>query len=84
MVGEAPPSERVSSNASEPDSASLRKVECGQPSREGEARRLRWRNERAARRGLPGWLGTAHTERSVEEPGRPTTMAKRQRCVGKH
>ncbi len=25
--------------------------------------------------GLPGWLGTARVERSVEEPGRPCRVA---------
>ena len=68
---EAPRSERASRNASEPDSASLRKVECGQAARDDEACHRRPSNERMRASGLPGWLGTARADRSVEEPGRP-------------
>ncbi len=68
---EAPLSERASRSESEPDSASLRKWRAASPPESGEARR-RWRsNEHKQPSGLPGWLGTARADRSIEEPGRP-------------
>ena len=72
-LAEAPNAEHMSRSASEPDSASLRFLEIGQPSREGEARRCQASNERMHLVELPGWLGTARVDRSVEEPERPVS-----------
>ena len=67
---EAPPSERVSRSASEPDSASLNSMRVGQPSRMGEARR-RWGAQRAMEpTGLAGVIGDSARGQIGQEPGR--------------
>ena len=65
----------MSRNASEPDSASLCEVGAAnlpyvmKPDTGGGS------NGSEQPSGSPGWLGTAHGDRSVEEPGRPGGVA---------
>jgi len=73
--GNSPDSEDVSPRASEPDSASLLKEVGGQPPRDGEACHRWGSNGHKHPSGLPGCLGRARVERSVEEPGRPGVVS---------
>jgi len=60
------------------------KFDHGQPSTNGEARRLLTLNELMGLEGGPGWLGAARGERQVEEPGRSLWADKFQRLRRKH
>jgi len=63
--------EHVSRNASEPDSASIGKRRWPVRRRGWSQTDRWWSNRRMQPSDLPGWLGTARVDRSVEEPGRP-------------
>jgi hypothetical protein len=50
-------------------------MEVAIPPESGEACHGKGSNEQMHLAGLPGWKGTAHADRSVEEPERPGTAA---------
>jgi len=50
-------------------------MEVAIPPESGEACHGKASNEHEPLAGLPGWKGTAHADRSAEEPERPGTAA---------
>jgi hypothetical protein len=80
-VVEACPSEGISRNASEPDSASLRKLRVANPPEVVKPVIFREAMSACSGANSPGWLGTADADRSIKNLRDPFQWpASRARC----